>query len=45
MDRECSTLRKKRTVYSVLVGNPEGKKPLGRDTRELEDNIKTDWMG
>jgi hypothetical protein len=40
MDREYSTLGKKRTAYSVLV-----RKPVGRHTRELEDNIKMDRMG
>jgi hypothetical protein len=29
-------------VYSVLVGKPEGKRPLGRQSRRLEDNIKMD---
>ena len=29
-------------VYSVLVGKPEGKKPLGSSTRRWEDNIKMD---
>ena len=27
-------------VYSVLVGKPEGNKPLGRPRRRWEDNIK-----
>jgi hypothetical protein len=27
-------------VYSVLVGKPEGKRPLGRPRRKLEDDIK-----
>jgi hypothetical protein len=31
-----------RGVYSVLVGRPEGKRPLGRPRRGLEDNIKMD---
>jgi hypothetical protein len=31
-----------RGVYSVLVGNPEGKRPLGRHRRRWEDNIKAD---
>jgi hypothetical protein len=26
-----------RSVYSVLVGKPEGKRPLGRPRRRLED--------
>ena len=29
-------------VYRVLVGKPEGKKPLGRLRRIWEDNIKMD---
>jgi len=29
-------------VYRVLVGKPEGKRPLGRPRRRWEDNIKTD---
>ena len=33
---------KKRGVYRVLVGKPEGKRPLGRPRRRLEYNIKID---
>jgi len=29
-----------RGVYRVLVGKPEGKRPLGRRRRRWEDNIK-----
>jgi transposase len=29
-----------RGVYRVLVGRPEGKRPLRRPRRRLEDNIK-----
>ena len=29
-------------VYSVLVGKPEGKRPLGRPRRRWVDNIRTD---
>jgi len=29
-------------IYRVLVGKPEGKKPLGRTRRGWEDNIKMD---
>jgi len=29
-------------VYRVLVGKPEGKRPLGRPMRRWEDNIKMD---
>jgi hypothetical protein len=31
-----------RDVYRVLVGRPEGKRPLGRHRRMWEDNIKMD---
>jgi hypothetical protein len=42
MDRACSTNRNKRKVYRLLVGNPEGKRPLGRPRRRWVDNIKMD---
>jgi len=29
-------------VHRVLVGKPEGKRPLGRPRRRWEDKIKTD---
>jgi len=29
-----------RGVYRVMVGKPEGKRPLGRCRRRWEDNIK-----
>jgi hypothetical protein len=32
----------KRGVHRVLVGKPEGKRPLGRPGRRWEDNIKMD---
>jgi len=32
----------RRPVYWVLVGKPEGKRPLGRPRRRWEDNIKID---
>ena len=31
-----------RGVHKVLVGKPEGKRPLGRPRRRCEDNIKMD---
>jgi hypothetical protein len=40
-----------RGVYRVLVGKPEGKRPLGKPRRRWEDNIKMDlqevgvWTG
>ena len=32
----------RRGVYRVLVGKPEGKRPLGRPRRRWEDNIEMD---
>ena len=37
-------MRERRGVYSVLVGNPEGKIPLVRPRRRREDNIKIDFQ-
>jgi hypothetical protein len=31
-----------RGAYRVLVGRPEGKRPLGRPRRKWQDNIKMD---
>jgi hypothetical protein len=31
-----------RGMYRVLVGKPEGKRPLGRPRHRWEDNIKMD---
>ena len=31
-----------RVVYRVLVGKPEGRRPLGRPRRRWVDNIRTD---
>jgi hypothetical protein len=38
MDNWSSTV----TRYRVLVGKPEGKRPLGRTWRKWKDNIKID---
>jgi hypothetical protein len=40
-------------AYNILVGKPEGRRPLGRSRRRWEDNIKMDlreigfgvWIG
>jgi hypothetical protein len=32
----------KGSAYRILVGRPEGRRPLGRPRRKLEDNMKTD---
>jgi hypothetical protein len=33
----------KRNAYRILVGKPEGKRPLGRPRRRRVDNIKMDF--
>jgi len=33
-------MRERRGIYRVLVGKPEGKRPLVRPRRRWEDNIK-----
>jgi len=38
----CSTYGERRSVYRVLVGKPEGKRPIVRPTRRWKDNIKMD---
>jgi hypothetical protein len=42
-----------RGAYNILVGRPEGRRPLGRPRRRWEDNVKMDvteigfgmWIG
>ena len=34
----------RRGVYRVMVGKPDGKRPLGRSRRRWEDNIKMDLL-
>jgi hypothetical protein len=36
-------MREKRNAYRILVGKPEGKRPLGRPRRRWVDNIKMDF--
>jgi hypothetical protein len=31
-----------RNAYNILVGNPEGKRQLGRSRRKWEDNVSMD---
>jgi hypothetical protein len=50
MGRTCSTNGEKQNAYRILVGKPEGKRPLGRPRRRWMDNIKMDlramgWYG
>jgi hypothetical protein len=42
MGRACSTNREKKNAYRMLVGKPEGKRPLGRQKCTWVDNIRTD---
>jgi hypothetical protein len=46
----CSTYGEKRKACRILMGKPEGKRPLERHRCRLEDNIKVDlgeigWSG
>jgi hypothetical protein len=55
MGEECSTNGEKRNAYRLLVGKPEGRRPLGRSRRRWLDNIRmhlvevgwgdVDWTG
>jgi hypothetical protein len=42
MGRACSTNGEKSTAYRILVGKPEGKRPLGRLRCRWVNNIKMD---
>jgi hypothetical protein len=42
MGGACSTNWAKRNAYRILVGKPEGKRPLGIPRRRCMDNIKMD---
>jgi hypothetical protein len=33
----------KANTYRILVGKPEGKRPLGRPRSRCEDNVKVDF--
>jgi hypothetical protein len=44
MGRVCSTIGEKRNAYRILVGKPEGKRPLGRRRRRWVDSIKMDLV-
>ena len=37
-----ASMGERRGAYRVLVGKPEGKRPLGRPRHRWEDNIKVD---
>jgi hypothetical protein len=42
MGRACSTNGAKMNLYRILMGKPEGRRPLGRPRRRWVDNIKID---
>jgi hypothetical protein len=42
MGGPCSTNGEKRKAYGLLVGKPEGKRPLGRPRPRWVDNIRMD---
>jgi hypothetical protein len=54
-DKNVARMGKKRNVYRLLVGKPEGRRQLGRPRRRWFDNIKmylldigsggVDWIG
>jgi hypothetical protein len=42
MGGSCSTNGEKRNAFKLLVGEQEGKRPLGRSRRRWVDNIRMD---
>jgi hypothetical protein len=42
MGRECSKHGDKRNACEILMGKPEGKRPLRKSRQTREDNIKMD---
>ncbi|KAJ4437835.1 hypothetical protein ANN_13773 [Periplaneta americana] len=42
LEEHVARMDESRNAYSVLVGRPEGKRPLGRPRRRWEDDIKMD---
>jgi hypothetical protein len=46
----CLSIKGMRNAYKILVGKPEGKRPLGRPRRRRKDNMRMDlremgWEG
>jgi hypothetical protein len=42
MAGHVARMREKRNAYRIMVGKPEGKRPLGRSRRSWVDGIKID---
>jgi hypothetical protein len=42
--RHVARMGEKRNAYNLLVGNPEGRSPLGRPRRRWLDNIRMDLV-
>ena len=42
MARHVASMVDRRGPYRLSVGNPEGKRPLGRPKRRWENNVKID---
>jgi hypothetical protein len=42
--RHAARMGEKKNAYRLLVGKPEGKRPLGRPRRRWVDNIKMDLL-
>jgi hypothetical protein len=40
--RHVERMREKRNAYRILVGKPEGRRPLGRPRRRCQENIAMD---
>jgi hypothetical protein len=45
MSKACSTNGEKGNAYRILVGKPEGKRPVGRQRRRWVDSIKIHLRG
>jgi hypothetical protein len=43
MDGACSTNGERRNAYRLLVGEREGRRPLGRPRRRWLDSIRMEW--
>jgi hypothetical protein len=45
MGGNVACIGEERKVYKVLVGKPEGRRPLGRPRRRWEDGVRMDLRG